>query len=149
VEEVELEEPITFIMKDPDECGIPLSDALTGKYMRLKGRDDAMFVQRGPSVSIRLKWPGYGNWSRQIPTKDFRSPPGPITRAKLAKNIARTVERFIKEKQNKQHSDPEDEQWRVGPGHIGVNDLILVGLQHVSKGSWQAHLRLARPFPAS
>jgi len=32
----------------------------------------------------------------QIPTKDFRSPPCPITRSKLAKNIARTVERFIK-----------------------------------------------------
>jgi len=105
-----------------------------------------MFMHRGPSVSIRLKWPGYGNWSRQIPTKDFRSPPGPITKAKLAKNIARTVERFIKEKE-KQVLDPdEDDSWRVGTGHIGVDDLVLVGLQHVSKGSWQAHLRLARPL---
>jgi hypothetical protein len=35
-------------------------------------------------------------WSKQIPTRDFRSQPGSITLAKLAKNIAKMVERFIK-----------------------------------------------------
>jgi hypothetical protein len=144
VEEVELEPPIMFFLQGPAECGIPLRDALTGKYIRLVGRDDAMFRERGPSVSIRLKWPGYGNWSRQIPTKDFRSPPCPITRSKLAKNIARTVERFIKEKYRAVMDPDEDPRWRVGPGHITIDDLVLVGLQHVSKGSWQCHLRLNR-----
>lgn len=55
VEEVELEPPIMFFLQGPAECGIPLRDALTGKYIRLVGRDDAMFRERGPSVSIRLK----------------------------------------------------------------------------------------------
>lgn len=55
VEEVELEPPIMFFLQGPGECGIPLRDALTGKYIRLSGRDDAMFRERGPSVSIRLK----------------------------------------------------------------------------------------------
>ena len=41
------------------------------------------------------QWPGYPPWSRQIPTRDFRNPPGPITRAKLAKNVAKSVLRFI------------------------------------------------------
>ena len=41
--------------------------------------------------------------------------------------------------------DPEeDPRWKVGPGHITIDDLVLVGLQHVSKGSWQCHLRLNR-----
>jgi len=44
-----------FYLQAPGECGIPLRDALTGKYIRLVGRDDAMFRERGPSVSIRLK----------------------------------------------------------------------------------------------
>lgn len=44
-----------FFLQAPGECGIPLRDALTGKYIRLVGRDDAMFRERGPSVSIRLK----------------------------------------------------------------------------------------------
>lgn len=146
VEEVELEPPIMFYLQGPGECGIPLRDALTGKYIRLLGRDDPMFRERGPSVSIRLRWPGYGNWSRQIPTKDFRSPPCPITRSKLAKNIARTVERFIKEKSRTAMDPDEDPRWKVGPGCITIDDLVLVGLQHVSKGSWQCHLRLNRPL---
>lgn len=146
VEEVELEPPIMFYLQGPAECGIPLRDALTGKYIKLVGRDDPMFRERGPSVSIRLRWPGYGNWSRQIPTKDFRSPPCPITRSKLAKNIARTVERFIKEKARVQMDPEEDPRWKVGLGHITIDDLSLVGLQHVSKGSWQCHLRLNRPL---
>jgi hypothetical protein len=66
VEEVDLEEPIMFFMQGPEECGIPLREALSGRFSRLKGRDDQMFMHRGPSVSIRLKWPGYGNWSRQV-----------------------------------------------------------------------------------
>jgi len=55
VEEVELEQPIMFYLQGPGECGIPLRDALTGKYIRLVGRDDPMFRERGPSVSIRLR----------------------------------------------------------------------------------------------
>jgi hypothetical protein len=38
----------------------------------------------------------------------------------------------------------EDERWIVGPGKITTDDLILVGLQHVSRSSWQLHLRLNR-----
>ena len=46
-------------------------------------------------MGVPLQWPGYAAWSRQIPTRDFRSPPGPITRSKLVKNVAKTVQRFI------------------------------------------------------
>lgn len=61
-------------------------------------------MERYAVVSARLgliaslfprQWPGYAPWSRQIPTRDFRSPPGPITRSKLAKNVAKTIQRFI------------------------------------------------------
>ena len=40
------------------------------------------------------QWPGYLPWSKQIPTLDFKTPKGPITRAKLAKNIAICIRRF-------------------------------------------------------
>ncbi len=36
--------------------------------------------------------------------------------------------------------------WAVGPHKIDVNDLVLVRLDHVSKGSWQAQLQLLRPL---
>jgi hypothetical protein len=144
VEEVNLEEPIMFYMANPDECGIPCRDALNCRFARLCGRDDQMFVQRGPSVSIRIMWPGYAPWSRQIPTRDFRSPPGPITRSKLAKNVAKTVQRFIEDMKTKPLEEDADPRWKLGNNSITLDDLELVGLQHVSMGSWQLHLRLSR-----
>lgn len=35
-----------------------------------------------------------------------------------------------------------DRRWRVGRKHIKMEELILVSLHHVSKGSWQPQLRL-------
>ncbi|KAF7794318.1 hypothetical protein EIP86_005452 [Pleurotus ostreatoroseus] len=164
VEEVDLEAPIMFYTSHPDGLGISCRDALNCKFARLVGRDDQMFVNRGPSVSIRLmvrapfslkrrhdteqlpvQWPGYAPWSRQIPTRDFRSPPGPITRSKLAKNVAKTVQRFLEEMRLKPMEEDADPRWRVA-NRITIDALELVGLQHVSMGSWQAHLRI-RPHP--
>jgi len=76
---------------------------------------------------VEFWWPGYGNWSRQIPTKDFRNPPYPITHSKLAKNIARTIEGLIKEKSRTVVDPGEDPMRKVGPGHITIDDLVLVG----------------------
>ncbi|EKM50443.1 uncharacterized protein PHACADRAFT_263741 [Phanerochaete carnosa HHB-10118-sp] len=140
VEEVDLEMPIMFFTQHPDGCGINCKDAINSRFSRLHGRDDSMFQNRGPSVSIRINWPGYTPWSRQIPTRDFRSPPGPITRSKLAKNVAKTVLRFLDEKKDKPVEDEADPKYKVA--HITIDQIDIVGLQHVSMGSWQAHLRL-------
>ena len=40
--------------------------------------------------------------------------------------------------------DDADPRWRVGAEHIKLEDLMLVGLQHIAMDSWQAHLRLMR-----
>jgi len=37
--------------------------------------------------------------------------------------------------------------WAFGPFKIDTFDLVLVRLDHVSKGSWQAQLQLVRPRP--
>lgn len=148
VEEVQLEEPIPFFMLKPEEEGIPLVDAMHNRFARLVGRDDQMFADRGPSISVRINWPGYPPWSRQIPTRDFRNPPGPITRAKLAKNVAKSVLRFIQEHKDRVMEEDGDVAWKVGGSRaIELNDLVLVRLDHVSKGSWQAQLQLLRPRP--
>ncbi|KAG7443628.1 uncharacterized protein BT62DRAFT_878195, partial [Guyanagaster necrorhizus] len=146
VEEVNLDPPIYFWVQDPSECGLPLSDALHSRVRRLIDRDEPMFKDRGPSVSVRIEWPGYRPWSRQIPARDFRTPPCPITRSKLAKNVAKCVQRFIQERQAVPMEDDSSPDWRVGtqPNTIRVEDLVLVSLHHVSMGSWQPHLRLRR-----
>ncbi|GLB41720.1 hypothetical protein LshimejAT787_1003200 [Lyophyllum shimeji] len=150
VEEIELQSPIYFWMQDPKECGISLTDALHSRVRRLQFRDEAVFEGRGPSISVRIQWPGYRPWSRQIPTKDFRSPPQPITKAKLAKNIAKCVERFLAARTGHVLDDDVDPRWKLGArqNEIKLDDLILVSMHHVSMGSWQPHLRLRRPFPS-
>ena len=40
------------------------------------------------------------------------------------------------------------EEWRVGPGFIEANNLVLVSLVNVTEGSWQPELRLL-PKPPS
>lgn len=48
------------------------------------------------------------------------------------------------EMENQAMEDPSEVKWRVGTRGIRLEDLILVGLQHVSMGSWQAHVRLVQ-----
>jgi hypothetical protein len=55
VEQVELEAPIIFEASHPDEYGIPLADALHCRVKRLNNRDETVFQDRGPSISIRLE----------------------------------------------------------------------------------------------
>ncbi|KAG2122111.1 hypothetical protein DEU56DRAFT_917912 [Suillus clintonianus] len=146
IEKADLKETIIFKTAHPDQWGIALQDALRAKVQNLLDKDDNMFEDCGPSVSIRLQWPGYRAWTKQIPTMDFKSPKGPITRAKLAKNIANCVKRFIEEKEKERMEMEADRRWRVGTRHIRMEDLILVSLHHISKGSWQPQLRLRTPL---
>ncbi|KAI0319877.1 hypothetical protein OF83DRAFT_1054173, partial [Amylostereum chailletii] len=141
----EAEASVSFCSPTGHE-GVRLLDLLNNRSESLVDGDDPMFRDRGPSVCIRIDWPGYQSWSRQVPTRNFRNPPGPITRAKLGKNVAKTVGRFITQTTlgGKQSVDGD---WRVGKGGIEVKDLVLVRLDHLSQGSWQPRLRLVRPVP--
>ena len=37
-----------------------------------------------------------------------------------------------------------DPRWRIGPNSITRNDIILVGVVHVSSGSWMPIIQLNR-----
>lgn len=54
VEQAVLEPPVVFRSQEPPQLGISLRDALQNRFMRLKDRDELMFVNRGPSISVRL-----------------------------------------------------------------------------------------------
>lgn len=43
--------------------------------------------------------------------------------------------------------EPGSEKWKVGPGFIEVNDLVLVHLVNVTEGSWQPELLLLQKPP--
>ena len=56
------------------------------------------------------------------------------------------VSRPLQEHKGRPMEEDGDPSWSVGPGmhKIDVFDLVLVRLDHVSKGSWQAQLQLIR-----
>lgn len=80
----------------------------------------------------------------------------PVTRSRLAIQIARRVTeflevssallsrpaRFVDPLKAMEDVESTDLAWKVGRGHITARDLVLVSLAQVSKGSWQPLLRL-------
>lgn len=54
VNEVCLEPSIHFYKQKSDEEGIPPKDAMHGRFARLVSRDEPMFQERGPSISVRI-----------------------------------------------------------------------------------------------
>ncbi|KAL4072962.1 hypothetical protein V8B97DRAFT_1869837 [Scleroderma yunnanense] len=147
ITDCELKQTIYFFSSHPEEWGITLEDALRFRLKNLQDKDDPMFEGCGPSVSIRIEWPGYRPWTKQIPTMDFKTPKGPITRGKLAKNIANCVRRFVEWAEKQCMEADADRRWRVGKKYLKMEDLMLVSLHHVSKGSWQPQLRLRTALP--
>ncbi|KZV72218.1 hypothetical protein PENSPDRAFT_368441 [Peniophora sp. CONT] len=91
------------------------------------------------TTHLCLKWPGYREYKKQVEIQDAHRQP--IRMLKLVERIARFVERWIDEVQ-RQPIDPRLAHWRVGPGAITKDHLYIVGLVHVSAGTWQPILQL-------
>ncbi|KAF8420345.1 hypothetical protein L210DRAFT_3425104 [Boletus edulis BED1] len=144
LERISLSAPIVFVTKEPLEWGISLEDVRNGKTLHLVDKDAPVLGDCGPSIYIRINWPGYPSFKRQISSRNWRKMKGPITKAKLAQNIAKTTSQFIEKMSNKPLEVGAERSWKVGPQHIKLEDLILVSLHHVSKGSWQPQFRLRR-----
>ncbi|KAI0296427.1 hypothetical protein BC826DRAFT_899026, partial [Russula brevipes] len=72
----------------------------------------------------RAQWPGYSEWKRQFQTRDETPNRNPITIEKFVRHIGRSVDKFM------------NPRWRIGFNGITRNDVILVGVVHVSSGSW-------------
>lgn len=45
--------------------------------------------------------------------------------------------RLVQERKNYMIQDPELMKWRVGPGHIQLENLVVLGLEHISKSGFQ------------
>jgi len=130
-------ELITFRVNG--QCGMPLKSALDCMYGGLIGRDDPMFLGSKSSISIRLEWLNCPSWTQQMRTKDWKRKPSPISKAKLATEVAKKVKRFLEDMRPNHRGSQGDP---LSPSRLDFDRLTLVALEHVSMGSWQPHLRL-------
>jgi hypothetical protein len=97
------------------------------------------------------------DWNTQIMIKDQTSARNTITLEKFAKRVAIAICKFldvsmsqsfftmiadIEGGQEAQRVHGSDPNWQVGNGGITKEQVILIGVVHVSQGSWQPILQL-------
>ncbi|KAH9955293.1 hypothetical protein BC827DRAFT_1271823 [Russula dissimulans] len=138
---VALNMPIFFVHNDRMTLGLQLVSAAAGHCVGLMNGRATAPVGTCHTTSIRIKWPGYSEWTTQIMTRDQTSAHRTIPLEKLAKRLARAVCKFLEFVARQQCQYPD---WQVGGGGITSNDIILIGFIHVTQGSWQPILQLNR-----
>ncbi|KAN0082522.1 hypothetical protein V8E55_008317 [Tylopilus felleus] len=143
ISSAKLQPPIIFKKEHSSEWGIPVQHLLSNKVHRLVGGSEPAFTECGPSIDIRVQWPGYQPCYECVSTRNVRHG-HMISKAELAEVVAKCVKQFMDSMSTQAIQAGSDWRWRVGRFAIRVDDIILVSLHHVSQGSWQPQLRLNR-----
>ncbi|KAH8989637.1 hypothetical protein EDB86DRAFT_2831513 [Lactarius hatsudake] len=144
VEEAKLQMPIFFEAKD-ERLGLSLGASIGGKRHVLRDADVPAPLGQKTTTHIRIVWLGYKMYKRQIPTRDESRAHKPITMARFIRLIARTVNAFFRACEiDSACTDDRRNLWRIGPGGIQRNDIIIVGAVHVSAGTWVPIMQLNR-----
>ncbi|KAI0347632.1 hypothetical protein BDW22DRAFT_1423922 [Trametopsis cervina] len=87
------------------------------------------------TAKLRIIWPGYDMWADDIRiVMGSFSDPTPITRAKLAHNVAKGVRQCLYGLSTEASKDPRPD-WHVT--RYSFEQLVVLELRHVSSGSWQ------------
>lgn len=122
--------------------GIRLSDALEGKWTGFEGKDDQpLSGERRMTIMLRLLPVGCPLWRSKIPITDYTLRRRPITRMKLAKEVARNVQKLLERERTEGHSDHS----RCDLKDVLLSNIYLNRLVRVSTASWQPELSVVQP----
>ncbi|KAH9967384.1 hypothetical protein BC827DRAFT_1123100 [Russula dissimulans] len=130
VEGVTLQLPVFFVNRHGG-IGFGLPDILEGNDQDLNNRDSEAPLGGRTTTFLRINWPGYRDWSRQIPAQDQTQARRPITLARFMRHVGKSVDNFL--------------NWEIGGEHgILQRDVKIIGAVHVSAGSWMPIIQLTR-----
>jgi hypothetical protein len=90
--------PVVFNVAE--EVGIPMQQLLRQQTIQLQGGDERILDMSGDTISIRIEWPGYPSFTKQIASKDWKKTRSPNTRERLAIKVAGAVQSFFKKHAN-------------------------------------------------
>ncbi|KAH9066727.1 hypothetical protein EDB87DRAFT_1678571 [Lactarius vividus] len=138
VEQAHLRMPVFFVQNN-GVIGLPLSRAVVGDTSSLRNADKPAPLGGGHSTQIRIAWPGYESWERQIQIRDQTRHRNEITLERFAKLVAGVVDRFLAHAAT---VATRDAAWSVGNGAITRNNVIIVGTVQVSAGGWMPILQI-------
>lgn len=128
------------------KLGLTLEAAATGRCHGLRDAQEFAPLGQKSSTLIRIVWPGYKESKRQVQIRDETSEHNPITIARFAHHIGRSVDAFLKAcEPDPGCSDRRRELWQIGGrGGVQRSDIIVIGAIHVSAASWMPILQLSR-----
>ncbi|KAH9023167.1 hypothetical protein EDB85DRAFT_335892 [Lactarius pseudohatsudake] len=143
VEGADLQLPIYFVNSN-GSIGFPLSDILRGCDRGLHNANSFAPLGGRATTHIRINWPGYTYWKRQVATRDETRAHNPITVARFMKCIGTSVDKLFREciAHGYVATDP---RWQIG-GHGGITqaEVKVIGAIHISVGSWMPIIQLTR-----
>ncbi|KAF9784645.1 hypothetical protein BJ322DRAFT_1109355 [Thelephora terrestris] len=122
--------------------GFNMKRALDQNFRGLDGRDRPVLEDANGPVSCRLLFSGYpaDTQHNQIAVKNWKKTPAPITRSKLAYEIAKRINRYLDDLATAQMDPSADPRWTVGQGCMKIENMYLVSFTWVSKGSLQPEI---------
>ncbi|KAI9433275.1 hypothetical protein H4582DRAFT_2082427 [Lactarius indigo] len=135
VERAMLQMPIFFEGEDR-RLGFSLAASADGRCHSLRDGNHVAPLGQKASTYIRIAWPGYKEFKRQVPTREPTS---------FAQQIGRTVGAFLQGCELEPGCvDDRRELWKIGAGGIQSSDIVIIGAVHVSAGSWMPIMQLTR-----
>ncbi|KAH9967191.1 hypothetical protein BC827DRAFT_1123635 [Russula dissimulans] len=143
VEQANLRMPVFFVQSD-GSIGLPLTRATAGDTAMLHHAASPAPLGGGHSTQIRIAWPGYESWERQIQIRDQTRYRNEITLERFAKLVAGVVDRFLTHAAQLGVYHP----WAIGEGGINRHHVVIVGTVQVSAGGWMPILQVPnQPAP--
>jgi len=134
---------IPFKFMNESHEGVPMSllRDVSAMDLAIEGGDHTPFDESiATTITLRIWWPGYKQWSRRM---TMRKATGLITKCELAMAIAEVYNDWFQSAVlDSDNPEPGLSQWTIGRPGILPNDLLLLRVEQVSQGSWQADVRL-------
>ncbi|KAH9967204.1 hypothetical protein BC827DRAFT_1123273 [Russula dissimulans] len=147
VEQANLRMPVFFVQSD-GSIGLPLTRATAGDTAMLHHAASPAPLGGGHSTQIRIAWPGYESWERQIQIRDQTRYRNEITLERFAKLVAGIVDRFLTVRlfNATTRITTPDLNWWIGEGGFTRHDVVIVGAVQVSAGGWMPILQVPHKF---
>ncbi|KAI0298551.1 hypothetical protein BC826DRAFT_997978 [Russula brevipes] len=146
VMDARLQMPIFFEGSD-GTLGLSLEAVASGRCHGLVDAQALAPLGKKSTTSIRICWPGYIEYKRQISVRDETPQHNNITISRFAHHIGQSVDAFLRTcRPSPGYQDPHHGDWRmrIGVGGIVREDIVVIGAIHVSAASWMPILQLNR-----
>ncbi|KAI0093559.1 hypothetical protein BDY19DRAFT_1053047 [Irpex rosettiformis] len=128
----------SIIFGENGSSGVNLGRALRNETNNLYYPDfEPALSVAAKKFTLRINWPGYLPWCGVLHAFDYyRRDAHPVTLVQLAHLVARKISLCLEDLGTEDNrSRATDPDWIVN--NINFENLVLIRLEHVGKGSWQ------------